>query len=522
MEKIHFEGFRHARRLIRADLVDKESDWGFSAADGNKLLGTNGDNWDNYGKFHLVEDTEFEDETKNHWKYPFGKDGKVYRSGVIAVKTRAAQQGFDALVEVSDALLSMIDEEEEDSTDSCKSEKKWTSDSKESVSRVDYMPWPEDGPDGEYMSQSMRKDVNGFLKGRAPATNVGVFPYVLEDGSVQYELRPPEEVFSPESKSTLDGVPVTNDHPPELVTPENAKEYQVGFTGDVREDQYHLSASITITDGEAIIDVQDGKRALSCGYTADMVYKSGVWMGIHYDAIQTNIRYNHLAIVDRGRAGDAARMKMDSMGPVGFQKINNDEGASSMKKIKIDGLAFEVDDNLAKLIENKLDELEQATAKGAELDKVKTDKATASAAADQLKEDNEKLQKEIEDLKKADHSEEVQKAVKERLDLEKVAEKAEVEIKDDMSNDDIKKAVVISVYPSAKEKLDGCEKAYLDARYDGAVEGLENPSSSGAFKGDSLGDEGKKEEKDDKDEFDSDAARKRMIERNRKRSEREE
>lgn len=524
MEKIHFEGFRHARRLIKAGLVDKTSDWSFSAADGNKLLGPNGDDWKTYGNFHLVEDTEFDDNTKQHWKYPFGKDGKVYRSGVIAVQTRAAQQGFDALVEVSDTLLNMIDEKEEDEWDGCTPKKKYSSDAVETVSRVDYMPYSDDGPDGEYMSEKMHKDENGFLRGRAVATNVGVFPYVMEDGSVMYELRPPEEVFHPDSVKSLEGIPITNDHPPELVTPDNANLYSKGFTGDVRQDQYHLSPQIVITDAETQADAKGGKKALSCGYTADMIYKSGTWMGVHYDAVQTNIRYNHLAIVDRGRAGDAAIMRMDSKSPVGVLKINIDEGASSMKKIKIDGLAFDVDENLAQLIEKKLDELEQEKTTAGELEKAKTDLATATANADQLKEDNEKLKGEIETLKKADHSDEIQKAVKDRLDLEKTAEKAGVEIKGDMSNEDIKKAVVIAKYPSSKDKLDSCELAYLDARFDGVVETLESEPSS-ALRGDSLGDEnkGKNEQKEDnEEEYDSEKSRKKMIDGLKKAADRKE
>jgi hypothetical protein len=44
--------------------------------------------------------------------------------------------------------------------------------------------------------------------------------------------RPPNEVFNPESLASLQGVPVTNEHPPELLTAENAVQFQKGFTGD--------------------------------------------------------------------------------------------------------------------------------------------------------------------------------------------------------------------------------------------------------------------------------------------------
>lgn len=38
----------------------------------------------------------------------------------------------------------------------------------------------------------------------------------------------------------------------------------------------------------------------------------GEWNGEPYDAIQTNIRVNHLALVAVARAGDDARLNMDS------------------------------------------------------------------------------------------------------------------------------------------------------------------------------------------------------------------
>lgn len=387
--------------------------------------------------------------------------------------------------------------------------------------RVDYMPFSDDGPNGSYMNEKMELTEDGYLKGRAIATNVGVFAYLTEDG-VQYELRPPEEVFHPDSVATLKGIPMTNDHPSVRVTSENSKKLSVGFTGDVRQDQYHLAPALTITDEEAVLDVQAGKKALSCGYTLDLEFTSGTWMGVHYDAIQRNIRYNHLAIVPKGRAGDAAKMKLDSADPVGVQKIDNeDRRPSSMTKIKIDGMAFEVEDNLATVIQTKLDELEVAN-KGVkdnsiELEKAKKDLSKKDADVDTLKDDNKKLKKDLDDLKAADHSEDIAKAVKARIDLEKTAEKAGIEVKDDATDESLKKEIILSVYPSAKEKLDSCDAVYLDARFDGALESLNEDSGQSSLKGDSLKDETtkKKVDKTDGEDADrnSDDARKDMIAR---------
>lgn len=103
---VNRKGVSHARSLIAAGKIDQGS-WSFSAADGNALLGDN--NWSEYGKWFLATDSEADAETKERYKYPFGKSGKIYRRGVIAAKSRAAQQNLTAVVDAADSLLEAID-----------------------------------------------------------------------------------------------------------------------------------------------------------------------------------------------------------------------------------------------------------------------------------------------------------------------------------------------------------------------------------------------------------------------------
>jgi hypothetical protein len=346
------------------------------------------------------------------------------------------------------------------------------------VIRADYMPFPDEGPNGSWMVEKMQTTDEGFLTGRAIATNVGVFPYVMEDGSVLYELRDANEVFHPDSVASLKKVVLTNDHPDVMVNAENSKELSVGFTGDVRQDQFHLAPSITITDKDAIQDVMAGKKGLSCGYTADVVMESGNWMGINYDAVQKNIRYNHLAIVDRGRAGDAAKLKLDSVDSVGVQQIDNKQvkGSAIMPKFKIDNVDYEVDAAVHSYVKDKEKEL-ATVKKDSENALSEKDKelATVQAKADQFEEKCDTLEKEITELKDNQVSQEkIDAAVKERVDLNTYAEKAGVEVKEDMSPTDIKKAIVIAVSPAAKDKLDSCDDTYIEVRYDGAKEALDD------------------------------------------------
>ncbi len=108
--QINNKGVNHAKSLIRAGKVDMDSSWSFDADDENKILGEPPD-WAEYSKWFIAIDTDADPETKGHYKFPYGKNGKVYRRGVIAAKARASQMGYDNIKRVADELLQMIDEE---------------------------------------------------------------------------------------------------------------------------------------------------------------------------------------------------------------------------------------------------------------------------------------------------------------------------------------------------------------------------------------------------------------------------
>ena len=111
MTDLNLSGESHAHSLIAAGKVDRTSAWAFSAEDGNALLGKGGDDWATFGNFHLGIDRAAADKTKARFKYPYGKDGKVFRAGVIAAKSRAGQQGDGAVEKAAGALLAVIDKD---------------------------------------------------------------------------------------------------------------------------------------------------------------------------------------------------------------------------------------------------------------------------------------------------------------------------------------------------------------------------------------------------------------------------
>ena len=120
--------------------------------------------------------------------------------------------------------------------------------------------------------------------------------------------RPAEEVFSDAALASFEGKPVTNDHPPELIDSETATMYEKGHVQNVRkgegEWEGYVIGDLHIHDAELIRAIKEGKRQISCGYECD--YSED---GDGYK--QTNIRGNHVAVVEQGRAGSKAAI-MDS------------------------------------------------------------------------------------------------------------------------------------------------------------------------------------------------------------------
>jgi hypothetical protein len=432
--------------------------------------------------------------------YRWGNSGKcyTYTPGDEGEKAKAKQMAFNQGLAIGDTDMKKVD-------------------------RVDFLMETIDDQDWLRDKFKLNKD-NGFLEGRAIVTNAGVFSYLMPDGSIQRELRPIEEVTHPDSIESLKLKPMTNNHPPIKVNAENTKDFQVGFIGDdIRRDQLFISAPMAVTEEDAIGDVQAGKRALSCGYTCDLEDSQGVWLGVPYDAIQRNIRYNHVAIVDRGRAGDAAVMKFDGAeNNLGIRDIKNieknikkgDELMSNLKKITIDGVEYEGE---AKVIESLSLAKEEIKQLKIDNDTMKKDKVDIEANRDQLKEENEKLKKDMEEATKA-NPEVVEKAVKERMVVLDSARRAKVEIKSDMSELEIKKLVVKELFPGSEEKLDSADEVYVNARFDGAIEKLdeldeeaEKEDNNDLLKKDSLAHEDKKSK--EKLKYDSNSAYERMVER---------
>lgn len=113
--------------------------------------------------------------------------------------------------------------------------------------------------------------------------------------------RTADELFRPETIASFNGKPVTNDHPPEDVTPENWSRYAKGVLINVRkgtgDNEGLLVGDLIVHDPETIRDIRNDKREVSLGYDADY-RKTGPGRGE-----QSLILGNHVALVERGRCG---------------------------------------------------------------------------------------------------------------------------------------------------------------------------------------------------------------------------
>jgi hypothetical protein len=163
--------------------------------------------------------------------------------------------------------------------------------------------------------QPARRLADGRLVASGRLTRSGVFVYHDSEGNEVREYRPPDEVFADDSLQSFALVPVTDDHPGESLDAANARKFAVGAVGEqVRQDGDFVAATVMVYDASTIEKMEAGKVQLSCGYQADVELVAGTSpSGERYDGIQRNIRGNHVAIVETGRAGPDACVRMDDV-----------------------------------------------------------------------------------------------------------------------------------------------------------------------------------------------------------------
>ena len=295
------------------------------------------------------------------------------------------------------------------------------------------------------------KTAEGFIRDTPIVGRTGILVYRNADGTERREYRPPEEAFKADSLASLMGKPITIGHKA-FVTAGNAA--QVAPVGSVlsagRQDGNNIVADIVI------YNLDTDSRELSCGYTLDLDEKPGTTPdGQHYDAVQRNIVYNHLAIVPQGRAG-VARLNMD-----GSQVIDDEDNSKEEQK-------------MAEMTKVRLDsgiEYDCAPEVKVEIEKMRKDSADMKKESDKLQAKYDALDAELKkepEGRKADAEKakaNFDEAIKARVELLKVAEAHKVVNADSMTDTEIKTAVIKAVRGDAIN-LEGKSADYIEAAYD--------------------------------------------------------
>jgi hypothetical protein len=206
----------------------------------------------------------------------------------------------------------------------------------------------------------------GYLLVSAKVAKVGIQEYgsyefgddapsAAKDRGVVRLLRPEEAVSAADSLATVENKPITDGHPRDFVDATNVRDLQRGFSkpGVEYRDGFVL-ADLVIQDADLIKRIQQGKDQVSLGYTADIKWDGGDSpYGIH-DGIQTNIKVNHIAIVDQGRAGPEVRLDDQKTG----DDMAEEKAILDAQKELMDGLKKEVAEYKTKL-EDSVKEVEK-------------------------------------------------------------------------------------------------------------------------------------------------------------------
>ena len=292
------------------------------------------------------------------------------------------------------------------------------------------------------------KTDEGFIRDSPIVGRTGILVYRNADGTERREYRPPEEAFKADSLASLMGKPITIGHKAFVTAGNAAKVAPVGSVLSAgRQDGNAIRADIVI------YNLDTDARELSCGYSLNLDETPGITPeGEHYDAIQRNIVYNHVALVPQGRAG-IARLNMDGSQIIDDERNEND--MAEMTKIRLDsGIEYEC-----------------APEVKVEIEKMRKDSAEAQKEQDKLQAKFDALEAELkkeQEGRKADaeaHKANFDEAVKARVELLKVAEAHKVENADSMTDTEIKTAVIKAVRGDSIN-LDGKSADYIEAAYD--------------------------------------------------------
>ena len=165
---------------------------------------------------------------------------------------------------------------------------------------------------GSKISENITELSDGCLACfNVPIARTGTYKYLREelglDGSGIVDVyRTEDQVFNETAIASFEGKAFTDTHPSVDVDVNNWSIYAKGDVRNVRRGKGELSnclvADIIVRDPIVIDEIRSGaKREISSGYECEYVEKDG-------KIYQQNIRGNHVALVQSGRAGSQVKI----------------------------------------------------------------------------------------------------------------------------------------------------------------------------------------------------------------------
>ena len=158
-----------------------------------------------------------------------------------------------------------------------------------------------------------RKDENGFMHvDSSHITKEQVVKYYGREIPGWQELKlDPERLYNvyrpadeiEKAAPTFDGLPLLLQHHLESAD-EPQKEFRVGSISRPVWNAPYLDCDLHITDGAAIDAIEHGDfKEISAAYLYEPVMERGTFDGDDYEIVMRNLRGNHVALVEKGRAG---------------------------------------------------------------------------------------------------------------------------------------------------------------------------------------------------------------------------
>jgi hypothetical protein len=126
--KLNENAFAFAKELITQGraVVDKKNSWRDHhpmAEAENEFIRVHG--FAEYRKWYLGIDETHAEDTKARYKFPFGDLRNLHRCGLLAVKSRAHQFGYDDIEKAAIRLIEIVNSKEENQSRRARKEGSW-------------------------------------------------------------------------------------------------------------------------------------------------------------------------------------------------------------------------------------------------------------------------------------------------------------------------------------------------------------------------------------------------------------